>query len=188
MDTVNIPILLGTARKGRKSERVARLLEEILSSQDGVKTQIVDVRELGYRETIPPWGDGGVSERETEWKRIMDKADGLWLVVPEYNRGYPGELKLALDSLGFEQYAGKPVAFCGVSSGAFGGSRVIVHMQQIVTYLKMVVVPDHLYVSHVDDAFDDSGILKDESLRKNAIKTAEKLRSYAVALKSINLE
>jgi NAD(P)H-dependent FMN reductase len=48
----------------------------------------------------------------------------------EYNHSYPGELKMLLDML-FSQYAHKPVGICGVSSGAWGGTRMVEQLRLV---------------------------------------------------------
>jgi NAD(P)H-dependent FMN reductase len=57
-------------------------------------------------------------------------ADGFIIVSPEYNHSYPGELKMLLDML-FSQYAHKPVGICGVSSGAWGGTRMVEQLRLV---------------------------------------------------------
>ena len=58
--------------------------------------------------------------------------DGLVVVTPEYNHGYPGVLKSVLDLL-LKEYIHKAVAFVGVSAGPWGGTRVIEAMVEPVT-------------------------------------------------------
>lgn len=61
----------------------------------------------------------------------MTRADGLVIVSPEYNHGYPGEMKLMLDQL-YKEYNRKPVGICGVSSGALGGARMVEQLRLIL--------------------------------------------------------
>jgi NAD(P)H-dependent FMN reductase len=62
------------------------------------------------------------------------RADGLVIVSPEYNHGYPGALKSVLDLL-LKEYIHKSVAFAGVSAGPWGGTRVIEAMLPIAREL-----------------------------------------------------
>ena len=91
----------------------------------------------------------------------MTRADGLVIVTPEYNHGYPGLLKHALDMC-LEEYIHKAVGLCGVSAGPFGGSRVIEQMVQVVRELGLTVTFTDVNFSKVRDAFDEQGQLKDE--------------------------
>ena len=56
-----------------------------------------------------------------EWRDAIVKADGLVIVTPEYNHGYPGVLKSVLDLL-LKEYIHKAVAFVTVSAGPWGGT------------------------------------------------------------------
>lgn len=71
------------------------------------------------------------------WRDLMAKADGLAIVTPEYNHGYPGELKIMLDSL-LAEYERKPVGICGASAGRAGGARAIEQVRDVVIALQMV--------------------------------------------------
>src|SRR5947209_3765710 len=90
-----IPILLGTARDERESEKVARFTYEQFSKREEVKTEMIDIRKFILSETIPSWVE---SQALSPWRETIKKADALLIVSPEYNHGYPGELKLLLDS------------------------------------------------------------------------------------------
>jgi len=131
--TMYIPIILGTAREGRESEKVARfMLEKALAF--GLDSEIIDVRD--YR--LPATDNTKTSAEAIRLKEVVLKADGLVIVSPEYNHGYPGELKMMLDML-YEEYFGKPVGICGVSSGVFGGARMIEHL--VATCVRFYMLP-----------------------------------------------
>ncbi|MEX0916914.1 MAG: NADPH-dependent FMN reductase [Candidatus Paceibacterota bacterium] len=160
-----IPVVLGTGREGRKSEYPAHLITEELNKRENVEAMLVDAREHASQVTVPPWGKGGADEIETEWKRIVLKADALIIVTPEYNHGYPGELKILLDSL-FDEYKGKPVGLCGVSKGMWGGTRVVEHIKPVLVEFSMIPIRSALYFPKVEEAFDKEGDLQDESARE----------------------
>jgi len=100
-----IPIILGTAREGRQSEKVADfILHETLNS--GLESEIIDVRDYRVEAT----DNTGELPQAKKLLEEISKADGLIIVSPEYNHGYPGELKMMLDML-YEEYSAKPVGF-----------------------------------------------------------------------------
>jgi len=114
-----IPIILGTARQGRQSEKAARfILREALAAS--LESEIIDVRD----HRIAATDNTGSSPQAQRLAEKVKRADGFIIVSPEYNHGYPGELKMMLDML-FWAYAKKPVGICGVSSGPWGGARVV---------------------------------------------------------------
>ncbi len=107
-------------------------------------------------------------------RRKWSRADGLALVVPEYNHGYPGLLKHALDTC-LEEYIHKAVGFCGVSAGPFGGARVIENLVPVVRELGLVATSADLNFSRVKDAFDDAGELTEEKYVGRAAKFINEL-------------
>src|SRR5437764_13411 len=119
MSSLFIPVILGTARKGRRSEHAARFVFEETKRRAGVDTEFVDICKIPMR-----LDDAGEQMKDPAFSDLVRRADGLILVVPEYNHGYPGLLKHALD-MNLEEYIHKAVGICGVSAGPFGGARVV---------------------------------------------------------------
>ena len=117
-----LPVILGTSRQGRKSEHVANFLLSEMKKRPEIETEIIDLRTL--KMTLQ---DAGPTMRDPAFEEKMMRADGLAIVVPEYNHSFPGLLKHALDS-NLEEYIHKAAGICGVSAGAFGGARVIEHL------------------------------------------------------------
>jgi NAD(P)H-dependent FMN reductase len=149
MSKFYIPVLLGTARQGRQSEKIAHFIASVLGEYEEVETGVLDVRDYLWGETIGSWHDDA---RIQEWKEIVRHVDGFVIVSPEYNHGYPGELKILLDAGDRADYARKPVALCGVSSGGLGGARVVEQLQQVVLALLAIPVAQPLYFSNVEDS------------------------------------
>src|SRR5437660_2635418 len=114
-----IPIILGTARQGRQSENVAHFVFEQTKKRADVETELIDVRELPMR-----LDDAGEQMKDATFSATIERCDGIILVVPEYNHGYPGLLKHALD-MNLKEYVHKAVGICGISAGPSGGARVI---------------------------------------------------------------
>jgi multimeric flavodoxin WrbA len=88
-----IPVILGTVRKGRASENVARFVFGEVQKREGVETELIDLRDLKFA-----FDDAGEAIKDAKFSETVARADGLVLIVPEYNHGYPGILKHVLDS------------------------------------------------------------------------------------------
>jgi NAD(P)H-dependent FMN reductase len=152
-----IPILLGTNRKDRSSESVARWVHSKMQDRDEIETRFFDVREFGL-----PQDDYGtrIGANFPEWRDSIIRADGLVIVTPEYNHGYPGSLKSVIDLL-LKEYIHKAVAFVGVSAGPWGGTRVIESMVPMVRELGLAVTFTDLNFPTVRTKFDEDGRLLD---------------------------
>ena len=151
-----IPVILGTPRQGRQSEHAAKFVLSEMQKRPEIETELIDVRTL--KMTLD---DAGQEMADPEYVKKIARCDGIVIVVPEYNHGYPGPLKHALDMC-LEEYIHKAVAFCGVSAGPFGGARVIENMVPVVRELGLAVTFTDVNFSKVGDAFDDDGNLKDQ--------------------------
>ena len=152
-----IPVILGTPRQGRQSEPVAKFVVEQVAARDGVETELIDIRAIDV-----PTNDAGESIKDPGFAAAMERSDGLIIVVPEYNHGYPGLLKHVLDSC-LKEYIHKAVGLCGVSAGAFGGTRVIQNLLPVMRELGLVTTFYDLNFSAVQTLFDESGQLIDHA-------------------------
>src|SRR5438477_3866213 len=157
MASLFIPVILGTARKGRRSEHAARFVFEETKKRAGVKTEFVDICNIPMR-----LDDAGEQMKDADFSNLVTRADGLILVVPEYNHGYPGLLKHALD-MNLEEYIHKAVGICGVSAGAFGGARVIEALLPVMRELGLVTIFEDVNFGNVGKLFDEQGSLLDQS-------------------------
>ena len=157
-----IPIILGTPRQNRESENAALWVFGKMEEHEELETQFFDVRDFDL-----PRDDYGqaLKAQFPEWRDSIIKADGLVIVTPEYNHGYPGALKSVLDIL-LREYVHKPVAFVGVSAGIWGGTRVIEACLPMVRELGLVPTFTDLNFPKVASKFDDEGTLKDEVYEK----------------------
>ena len=164
MDELNIPVLLGTNRKMRKSVFVAKWLVGQMEKRPEIRTLLFDVADFAL-----PHDDYGQGLKDSfpEWRDAIVNADGLVIVTPEYNHGYPGSLKAVLDLL-LREYVHKAVAFVGVSAGVWGGTRVIEAMVPMVRELGLAVTFTDLNFPKVEKLFDDQGNLLDSAFDQRA--------------------
>lgn len=173
-----IPIILGTAREGRQSEKVARfILEEV--EKTGLESEILDVKDYRIQAT----DDSGETPLAKKLAEKVIAADGFIIVSPEYNHSFPGEMKMMLDML-YKEYARKPVGICGVSGGGMGGVRGVEQLRLFCITFRMVPICEALYFSNVKELFDEKGAIKEEKYYKRTKKFLEELVWHAKALKA----
>jgi len=164
-----IPIILGTARQGRRSEYAARFVFEQTKRRADVETELIDVRKLPMR-----LDDAGEQMKDAGFSRTIERCDGIILVVPEYNHGYPGLLKHALD-MNLKEYIHKAVGICGVSAGLFGGARVIEALLPVMRELGLVTIFWDVNFGNVQKIFDEQGKLLDHSYVRRVDKFLNEL-------------
>jgi NAD(P)H-dependent FMN reductase len=90
---LSIPVILGTARKGRMSENAAPFMVEQIEKRTGLTTELIDIRKVPM-----PIDDAGEAIKDPSFSEKMARADTLVIVTPEYNHSFPGLLKHVLDS------------------------------------------------------------------------------------------
>ena len=171
MDKLQLPILLGTSRKTRNSVHPARWLLGEMEKRTDIETRLFDVCDFALPHD--DYGQG-IKDRFPEWRDTIIRADGLVIVTPEYNHGYPGTLKAVLDLL-LKEYIHKAVAFVGVSAGPWGGTRVIEAMVTMVRELGLAVTFTDLNFPKVQKTFDAEGKLLDEAFEKRAKEFLDEL-------------
>ncbi len=162
MDTViRVGVILGSVRDGRRGEGLARWIHGLVAERPDVSAELLDLREWAlpaYASREPP----SVAERsyapgslERRWAEKIASLDGFVVVTPEYNHGYPGALKNALDAA-YSPWNHKAVAF--LSYGGFAsGARAVEQLRLVAVELRMVPVRDEVNVRLAGYAADERG-------------------------------
>jgi NAD(P)H-dependent FMN reductase len=161
---ISIPVILGTARKGRMSAHAARLVHGELQKRNGVQSELIDVGALMHR-----LDDSGQGTADPAFAESMNRADGLVLVAPEYNHAMPGLLKHVLDSC-LKEYVHKAAGVVAVSAGPFGGTRVIETSLPVLRELGLVTIFWDVNFGSVGKVFDEQGTLLDSSFGRRIDK------------------
>jgi NAD(P)H-dependent FMN reductase len=164
-----IPIILGTARQGRRTEHAARFVFKQTRKRTDIETELIDVCKLPLK-----LDDAGEQMKDPKFSATIERCDGLIIVTPEYNHGYPGLLKHALD-MNLEEYIHKAVGICGVSAGPFGGARVIEALLPVMRELGLVTIFWDVNFGNVQKLFDEQGNLLDESYVRRVDKFLNEL-------------
>ncbi len=161
---LSIPVILGTARKGRMSAHAARLVHGELEKREGVVTELIDVGSLAVM-----LDDNGQGTGDPSFAASMNRADAIVLVAPEYNHAMPGLLKHVLDSC-LQEYIHKAAGIVAVSAGPFGGTRVIETSLPVLRELGLVTIFWDVNFGSVGKIFDEKGTLLDQSFIRRTDK------------------
>ena len=175
--TLNIPVILGTSRKGRASVHAARVLAELLNRRAGVYSDVIDIASLPL-----PVDDAGEAIKDAAFSAAVKAADGLVIVTPEYNHSFPGLLKHTLDSC-LSEYIHKAVGLVGVSAGPFAGIRVVQSLLPVMRELGLVTIFWDINIGQVGKVFADDGRLLDEALVRRSDRFIRELIWMAKVLR-----
>lgn len=129
-DNLNIAVIVGSLRKDSINKKLAHAIEKM--APDHVTFTHTDIGSLPlYNQD----DDANQAESVKAFKKIVEDADGIIIVTPEYNRSVPGVLKNALDSAsrpsGQNSWNGKPAAMIGLSPGKMGTALSQQHLRNI---------------------------------------------------------
>lgn len=154
----HISIISSSVRTGRNSHRVALYFKNYLETNQLADVEILDLMEYDF-----PLFDERLRYQESPTESVIDFAgkvkssDGIIIIAPEYNGGYPASLKNVIDLL-IDEWHRKPVAISTVSNGSFGGSQVITSLQFILWKIGAWTVPAMFPVPNISETFDEQGI------------------------------
>jgi NAD(P)H-dependent FMN reductase len=177
-----IPLIEGSTRRGRESIKVAHFVHKLLQERETVETELLDLAKydfpimeerLRFRDDPPP--------RLQEFSEKIASGDALVIVTPEYNNGYPGVLKNALDYL-LPEYKRKPIGIVSVSAGGFGGINCLAQLRLVTLGMGAFPIPAALPVSKVLDSFDAEGNPTDPSFEKRAAAFIDEVLWFAEAI------
>lgn len=184
---LNIVVILGSVREGRRSEAPAKLVLEMVNSA-GYNAQLVDFKELPLpfynAPTVPVvyYKTGYPNENAQKWSNIAREADAFIIVSAEYNHGYPAVLKNALDWL-YSEFERKPFGLVGVSDGRVSGARLIEQLRPVIENYSAMAVRETVMIGPVQDFFSDQGELLKPELKKRIEGLLQSLVWWAETLK-----
>ena len=177
-----IPIIAGSTRRDRQSIKVARFVLARLQQRKSAETELLDLLEynfpimeerLHHRDDPPP--------RLQEFAEKIGRADSLIIVTPEYNNGYPGVLKNALDYL-LPEYERKPIGIVTVSAGGFGGLTCLAQLRLVAIGMGAFPIPESMPVSHVRNSFKEDGTPNDPVYEKRAATFLDEVLWFTEAI------
>lgn len=179
-DRLQLAVIVGSVRTGRIAPSVASWLMAQLAQQDQIGIDMIDLADLSLPDSLDGSGDAPV------FAKAVDAADGFIVVTPEYNHGYPGPLKTAIDTVRGEWRA-KPVGFVSYG-GTAGGLRAVEQLRLVFGELHAVAVRQVVSLHRVHDLFDGNGQLRDPGAPAAARTMVAQLCWWARALRNARAE
>jgi len=173
---MNIVILSASVRQGRNSHRVALYFQNYIKEHNLATVDMVDLASFNFpvfEERLQYMTDPAANI--LEFRDRINQADGIVLVTPEYNGGYPTSLKNVVDLL-YKEWQRKPIALATVSAGPFGGAQVMTSLVFSLWKIGAWVIPAMFPVPQVQNNYDEQGIPRDkEATDKRAQKFLSEL-------------
>lgn len=175
--TPRILVFAGSIRTGAYSGKTADAAAKELAVQGAEVTRIslADYPLPLMNQDLER--EAGVPEPAVRLAGMIASHDGLLVATAEYNASIPPLLKNTIDWVSrvnkdaqgrpFRAFKGKATALCSSSNGNYAGIRAINHLRAVLVHCGAEVVSPQCSVPRGQDAFDEHGNFREESLRRS---------------------
>jgi len=116
----------------------------------------------------------------------VKEADGVILASPEYHSGMSGALKNAIDFLGSDQFAHKPVALLVVAGGGKGGINALNNMRTVGRGVYANVIPRQLVLDPHCFNYEEDGLNEDSAVMVDNL--VSELKMYVQAFSQMEIK
>ena len=187
---MTIPVIVGTTRQARFSEKPAHWILQHLRKRPEVEVKFLDLRDFPmpfFDHPMPPAMPGRPPyEHEVvkKWTAHIVASDGFVFVTSEYNYGPPAVLKKC-DRLGISGWNRKAAAF--VSYGSVMGARSVQQLRETTIEIQLAPVRTsvHIPVATLWAYFQGGDVEKGlAELEKHANTMIDDLLWWTAALKA----
>ena len=169
MTTPRILAFAGSTRSHSWNGKLIRI-GSAAARAAGAEVTLIELRDFAM-----PLYDGdleasaGLPEKARELRQLMVAHHGLLLSCPEYNSSISAVLKNAIDWVSRPQpnepsgfaFKGRAAALLAASTGNLGGVRGLFTVRQVLTTLGVLMIPTQFALNQANNAFDETGALKD---------------------------
>lgn len=185
---INVAIVIGSTRPGRKAEAVAQWVHGIATKRSDAEFEVVDIRDFNLPlldEPIPP-ARGQYSQPHTKaWAAKVASFDAYVFVTPEYNHGPSGALKNAIDFL-YREWNNKSAGFVGY--GSAGGTRAVEQLRLVMGELLVADVRAQVALSLFTD-FENFSTFKPAPMHEKSVNVMlDQVVAWGTALKTLRKE
>jgi chromate reductase len=154
-------VICGTNRSNARTRVVALSIVKILKEIAGEgSVKYYDLQDFPMTSVYDEMYNG---KREHIFNQIQDEIfvpSSKWIIIaPEYNGGFPGVLKVLIDTLSVrkakETFHFKKALLLGVADGRAGNLRGIEQLTGLLNYMKMIVYPVKQPLSQVSKLLNE---------------------------------
>lgn len=172
-----ILVVIGSARKGRVADKVLEYIKQDLESREGVEFTVADLKEINmpfFDNELSPNNDAYTitDPQVLTWSEMVQAADSVLFITPEYNHTLSAIQKNAIDSLG-KDWNDKPVT--AVAYGWSGGSLAVNTFREAIGNVKAEVKPTIAQLAFMQDLNPDGTLLNEANVREQITATIDEI-------------
>jgi NAD(P)H-dependent FMN reductase len=185
-----LTVIIGSTRTGRVAAAIGQWFVGRARSYQAFDVEVADLAAVNLPmldEPKHPRLRQYTHQHTRDWSALIDRADAVVFVTPEYNHGYPAPLKNAIDFL-HEEWADKPVGFVSYG-GVSAGTRSVQQLKPVVTAVGMIPVIDMVNIPFVTQFLDDNGRLEaNDVMNQAAERMLDDLLRFHRLLRTVGAE
>ncbi|MFC9437587.1 NADPH-dependent FMN reductase [Nocardia sp. NPDC057030] len=160
-DKQRVAVVIGSTRPARICAGIATWARDALREKGDLDYDLLDLAEVGLPFLDEP-RRAALQQYEHEhtraWSRLVQSYHGFLFVFPQYNWGYPGVLKNALDYLYWE-WRDRPAGV--LTYGTHGGNRGAEQLIGVLRGLHMRPLDTRVGAVIAEQDVDENGQLRD---------------------------
>ena len=179
-----ITVISGTNRRHSGAAEFAKHYHKVLQAKTSVPVNLLQLENIPHDWFHPDMY--AADQQSASLSALQDAyiipATHLVFVVPEYNGGFPGALKLFLDACSVRESKGsfhwKKAALVGIAAGRAGNVRGLEHLTGILNYLGTIVLPYRLAIAGIEQLLGPDGSISDPGTCRVIDKQAAELLAF----------
>ncbi|MFN7116976.1 MAG: NADPH-dependent FMN reductase [Saprospiraceae bacterium] len=179
-----ITVISGTDRRESESLNFAKKYVELIQSKTDDPVKLLALEDIPH-----DWWHVDMYETDGQTPSLAHLQDEYILpaskfifVSPEYNGSFPGVLKLFLDACSVRAYKAsfkhKKAALVGIATGRAGNLRGMDHLTGILNHLGIIVLPNKVPISKIDQLYDSDGNIVDAPTLRTIEKHVEEFLAF----------
>lgn len=178
-----ILIVTGSARKGRVADSIVPLVADELTKREDITVSVANLKELDLpffddENTPSTPGYQATDERVAAWTKLVDEADGVVILMPEYNHTLSAIQKNALDWV-YAEWENKPVSVVGYGWG--GASLALITLKEVLGHLKANLLPTATHLYFMKSINPDGSVIDEAAVSGQLTLTIDELLGAANA-------
>jgi NAD(P)H-dependent FMN reductase len=181
--------LIASTRPARVGPGIGKWFHEFALKHGKFDAHLVDLADFNLPvldEPNHPSRRAYTQEHTKKWSTSVSQADAFVFVTPEYNYGPPPSLLNALDFL-FWEWQYKAVGLVGYG-GISGGGRSTHAIKPTVATLKMMPIPENVWLPNVFQQLKDGVFTPNEFNEQGAAALLNELIKWTEALAPLREE
>ena len=171
-------IVSSTNRPNNNSIITSRYYSETLSEK-GIDNKIINLQNLPNDFTYSAlYENSGKNPEFNKLKDLLEKANKIIFVIPEYNGSFPGVLKSFIDGLSYPNgIKNNKAALVGISSGDLGSHSAMSHFTDILNYMGCHIFAQKIRIPFIEKHIEN-GSLVSEKLKERIGKQIDSFISF----------